>query len=253
MQAGPVQVQPRDEANGGYLTEEYGFEVPEGKKIELLLCMPMLVRGGCHAKTLHSLWAMRHKIPDDTLSFFPMDRPTTSARSDAVELARQLGAEALLFIDSDMEFEEDLYERLLAVDADIACGLFWSKQVPSFPTICRKVKMEDGTDSLKTIVPDDTVQEIDACGMAATLIRKSVLQHERFKYPAFQHLGALSEDFAFCLHAKDAGFSIKCDTSIKVAHRGDVAFNGQPILTHPDLKTLSHPFGEVGRAALRQV
>jgi len=177
------------------------------------------------------------------VSLFPMDRPQASARSDALKIARELDAEALLFIDSDMEFQPDLYQRLLAVDADIACGLFWTKRIPSYPTAMVRAKMPDGSDSLKNIIPDGKVHEIDACGMAATLIRKNVIQHERFEYPAFKHLGSLGEDYFFCLHARDAGFTIKCDTSIQVAHRGDIAFNGQPLLTHPDAQTFSYPFG----------
>jgi glycosyltransferase involved in cell wall biosynthesis len=205
----------------------------------------MLQRSGLHPATFYSLWTMRHELPDKDhmVSLFPMDRPQASARSDALRLARDIEAEALLFIDSDMEFQPDLYRRLLAVDADIACGLFWTKRIPSFPTVMRKIKMADDSDSLTHIIPDGKVHEIDACGMAATLIRKNVIQSDRFEYPAFKHLGSIGEDYFFCLHARDAGFTIKCDTSIKVAHRGDVAFNGQPILTHPDLKTLSYPFG----------
>ena len=85
---------------------------------------------------------------------------------------------------------------------------------------------------------------MDACGMAATLIKKPVLDWA--EYPAFRHLGWLSEDFEFCLRAKEAGFTIKCDTALQVAHRGDIAFNGQPVLTYPGMNTLSFPFGEVG-------
>jgi len=220
-------------------------------KIELVLCVPMLQRGGMHPNTFYSLWTMRHSLPDKDklVSLFPMDRPTASARSDAFRIARELDAEALLFIDSDMEFQPDLYRRLVSVDADIVCALFWTKRIPSYPTICTKVKMPDGTDSLKTINPTGKVMDVDACGMAATLIRRPVLQSPRFEYPAFKHLGSIGEDYFFCLHARDAGFTIKCDTSIRVAHRGDVAFNGQPILTHPDLQTLSHPFGEVGEGS----
>jgi len=205
-----------------------------------------------HPNTFYSLWTMRHNLPekDKLISLFPMDRPTASARSDAFRIAREVDADALLFIDSDMEFQPDLYERLNNVDADIACALFWTKRIPSYPTICRKIKMKDGSDSLAPVAPNGKVMEIDACGMAATLIRRSALQHERFEYPAFKHLGSIGEDYFFCLHARDAGLTIKSDTSIKVAHRGDVAFNGQPILTHPDLKTLSHPFGEVGEGSV---
>lgn len=209
----------------------------------------MLQRGGMHPNTFYSLWTMRDRLPskDRLVSLFPMDRPQASARSDAFRIARDVDADALLFVDSDMEFQPDLYERLNAVDADIVCGLFWTKRIPSYPTICKRSKHpKDGSDTLSPILPDGKVQEVDACGMAATLIRRPVLQHERFEYPAFKHLGAIGEDYFFCLHARDAGFTIKCDTSLKVAHRGDVAFNGQPILTHPDLKTLSHPFGQDG-------
>jgi GT2 family glycosyltransferase len=177
-------------------------------------------------------------------TLIPVDRPTTSSRSDAARIAREIEAEALLFIDSDMEFQPDLYEKLNAVDADIVCGLFWTRRVPSYPTICVREKAPDGSDLLRTISPDGKIQDVDACGMAATLIRKPVLQ--AFDYPAFQHLGALSEDFVYCLRARDKGFSIKCDTSIRVAHRGDIAFNGQPVLTAESMSNLSFPFGEVG-------
>ncbi len=206
--------------------------------------MPALTRGGIHPRTFQSFWSTQWPARNKMAFMMPVDRPTTSSRSDAVVTAREYQAESLLFLDSDMEWESDLYERLNSVDADIVCALFWQRRVPSYPTICKKVKNADGTDGLQTIVPDGSVMEVDACGMAATLIRKPVLDWAG--YPAFQHLGWLSEDYAFCLKARDAGFRIKCDTSLHVAHRGDCAFNGQPILTHPDCSTLSFPFGEVG-------
>jgi glycosyltransferase involved in cell wall biosynthesis len=220
-------------------------------KVELVLAIPMLQRSGLHPATFYSVWTMRHSLPDreHLVSLFPVDQPTATARSEAFQTARDVDADALLFIDSDMEFQPDLYQRLNKIDADIACGLFWTKRIPSFPTICVKAKMTDGTDALKNIVPNGKVMDADACGMAATLIRRKVLQSDRFAYPAFKHLGYMGEDFHFCLVARDAGFTIKCDTSVKVAHRGDIAFNGQPILTHPDLKQLTNPFGEVGEAS----
>ena len=171
----------------------------------------MLVRGGLHAKTFHSVWAMRHRLPDKErlVTFCPMDRPTASARADAFQVARELDADALLFIDSDMEFEPDLYERLNKIESDITCGLFWTKRIPSYPTICVKDKQVGGTDALKPIVPNGKIMEVDACGMAATLIRRSVLQSDRFAYPAFKHPAVIGEDYLFCLHARDAGFTIR--------------------------------------------
>ena len=216
----------------------------EAPKIEVMVCVPCLSKGGIHPRTVQSLWSMRLPEKDRRAFFLPQDRPTTSARSDAVVMAKDIGSESLLFVDSDMEFEPDLYDRLNRIDADIVCGLFWQKRVPSFPTICVKEKDKEGNDRLRTILPDGKVQDVDACGMAATLIRKKVLDWA--EYPAFKHYGFISEDFEFCLRARAYGFTIKCDTSLKVAHRGDIAFNGHPVLTNPRMSELSFPFGEIG-------
>lgn len=210
-----------------------------------MVAMPCLTRGGIHPRTAQSLWALDLPDKNKRVVSFAVDRPTTSARSDAIKQAAEWGAEALLFIDSDAEFEPDAYRRLRKVDADICCGLFWNRVIPSYPTICVRDKKEDGTDALRTIAPPfGDVREVDACGMHFTLIRKPVLKWAQ--YPAFQHLGALSEDFVFCLRAKDAGFRIKCDTGLRIAHRGDVGFNGQPVTTHPEVQDLSFPFGVSG-------
>lgn len=210
-----------------------------------MLVMPCLTRGGIHPRTAQSLWAL--DIPDKNrrVISFAVDRPTTSARSDAMRQAKEWGAESLLFIDSDAEFEPDAYRRLNKVKADIACGLFWNRVIPSYPTICHKEKQPDGVDKLRVVSPPyGDIRDIDACGMHFTLIRKPVIQ--AFEYPAFQHLGFMSEDFAFCLNARAQGFSIKCDTGLKIAHRGDVGFNGQPVTTHPEMQELSFPFGVSG-------
>lgn len=172
----------------------------------------------------------------------PIDRPTASARSDAIQQAKEFNAKALLFIDSDMEFEENSWRRLNQVKADIACGLFYNRTAPSYPTITnRGPKAENGKDTLVPITPDGKVQDIEACGMAFTLIRKPVIQATR--YPAFQHLGWISEDFLFCLWAKEKGFTVKCDTGLPISHRGDIGFCGQPDLLKPDAGVLSFPFG----------
>lgn len=220
--------------------------------IEVYVCCPSLTRGGLHPRTAQSLWALSLPDKKKRIVSFPVDRPTTSVRADALKLAKEYGAGSLLFIDSDMEFEPDAYERLKKVDGDIVCGLFWNRQAPSYPTICVRDKAEDGTDRLKTIVPDGKVQDVDACGMAFTLIRRPVI--EAFDYPAFQHYGAMSEDYIFCLRAGDKGFKIRCDTGLKIAHRGDVGFNGQPYLTVPGSEEVSFPFGVSGeRDSLRVI
>lgn len=209
--------------------------------LELMVCIPALTRGGVHPRTFQSYLRLKLPPKDRMVFMMPMDRPTTSARSDALRIAKEIGAESLLFIDSDMEFEPDAYERLKKVDGDIVCAMFFRRGLPSFPTITERGKAADGSDILIPINPSGPIRDIDGCGMAFTLIRRPVI--EAFDYPAFKHVGAISEDFVFCLEAKDKGFTIRCDPSILIAHRGDVAFAGQPTLSYEGMDDLQYPFG----------
>lgn len=208
-----------------------------------MVVIPALTRGGIHPRAMQSLLALDLPEKKNRVTFIPIDRPTTSARSDALKTAKDIGADSVLFIDSDMEFEPDSYRRLCRVKGDIVCGLFYNRTAPSYPTICLQEKTEDGLDRLRTIIPDGKIQDIDACGMAFTLIRKPVLRWA--EYPAFQHLGYLSEDFMFCIRAKQAGFKARCDTGLVISHRGDVGFAGQKELSAPESATLSFPFGVI--------
>lgn len=205
--------------------------------------MPQLTRCGLHPRTAQSLTALSLPSKDRLIRFDPFDRPTTSARSDVLQRAKEFKAEAVLFIDSDMEFEPDAYYRLARVKGDIVCGLFYNKTCPSYPTSKRREKTEDGKLVFVPIVPDKKVQDIDVCGMAFTLIRKPVI--DAFDYPAFVHTGWASEDYVFCMRARERGFTVRCDTGLLIAHRGDIAFCGQPVLAAPESIALSFPFGAV--------
>ena len=207
--------------------------------------MPASTRGGVHPRTFQSY--IRLKLPDKTIFNMPCDVPTVSARNTSLAIAAEAGAKALLFIDSDMEFLGDSYRRLSAVKADIVCGLFHTRSAPSTPTIMVKHAEEEGKFSLRSIVPDGKVHEIDACGMAFTLIREPVIKWAAKEsaekgIPAFRHV-VFGEDLDFVMRARNAGFKAKCDTSIQIAHRGDVGFNGQPELVNPLSGHLNHPFG----------
>jgi len=178
----------------------------------------------------------------------PCDVPTVSARNTSLQIAAEAGAKALLFIDSDMEFLGDAYAKLAAIPkCDIACGLFFTRSAPSSPTVMIRQEEPDNQFSLRSIVPDGKVQEIDACGMAFTLIRDSVIkwaveQSKKDSIPPFRHV-VFGEDLDFVMRARKAGFVAKCDTSIIIAHRGDVGFAGQPELCSPMAGHLNHPFG----------
>ena len=155
------------------------------------------------------------------------------------ELARRFlehhtQAEWLLFVDSDMQWEHDAVEQLLAVadpaTAPIVGGLcFGAMHDRLFPTIYQLQPTAEG--SLTTVrvgdYPRDQLVACDATGAAFLLIHRSVLEAMREQnfnrtFPWFQEteLGGLpaGEDLTFCLRARQMGYPIHVDTRIKVGH-----------------------------------
>lgn len=186
------------------------------------------------------------KKPERTVLDMPCNVPTPTARGVIFEVALQAGVKSVLFIDDDMEFLPDAYERIASLNADICTGLFYTRSTPSTPTIMRRKDEGDGKFSLRSIVPDGKVQDCDACGLAFTLIRRPVIEwaaKESAKHglPPFRHI-LFGEDIDFTNRATQAGFKAKCDTGCVIAHRGDIAFAGQPELTSPLSRHLSWPY-----------
>lgn len=187
------------------------------------------------------------KRPHRSYFDLPCDVPTTTARNILLEAALASGARALLFIDSDMEFLPDAFEKLDKIKAEIVTGLFYTRHTPSTPTIMLRSDEKDGKYSLRSIVPDGNIQDIHACGLAFTIIRRPVLEWAVKEsiatgLPPFRHL-VLGEDMDFVDRATRAGFKAKCDTSVIIAHRGEIGYAGQPETTQPTSGHLKNPFG----------
>jgi GT2 family glycosyltransferase len=119
----------------------------------------------------------------------------------------------LLFLDSDMVLPMDLIPRLLEADKPIVSALAFKRTEPHEPCIFNKCDMEGSThyfDYPKGLV------EIQGVGMACCLIKREVI--EKTPQPWFFPMPEYGEDLAFCIRAKQAGFSIWADTNLVVGH-----------------------------------
>jgi FkbM family methyltransferase len=71
--------------------------------------------------------------------------------------------------------------------------------------------------------------EIDGCGFGCVLVKSEVFRavgYPQFVYhSAIDHKDTISEDTDFCKKAKDRGFKIFVDSSIKCGHKGSTWFN----------------------------
>lgn len=164
------------------------------------------------------------------------------ARNAFAKAAVDRNADYLLFIDDDMIFEPDALTRLLARDKDIIAGLFFQRTQPVTPLVFRFQKPEPGADfgtfhkftpsEIFTAEKTGALLECDATGTGFTLIKTDVftaLKADDPQAPWFQTVdrgeaGFMSEDVYFCTRAKECGFRVFVDTSLKVGHIGDYVY-----------------------------
>ena len=148
------------------------------------------------------------------------------ARNRMADYAIEAECDRLLFLDSDMQFEPDLFQRLtqrMEEGCDIITGLCFTRAEPIVPAI---FKFDDDGKLVNMLdYPRDSLIEVDACGMAACMIKTDVLKSVKEEFGAPFNPAALSEDIAFCIRAKAQGAKIWCDTSVKLGHVGTMVYD----------------------------
>lgn len=124
----------------------------------------------------------------------------------------------ILFLDSDMVFDETLVETLTFCGKDFVCGAFQSRRAPYGSCIfsslkpVRRVK-EYGIEPF----------QVEGCGMACTMISTEILKEVQSTYgnpfdPAIIEDITFGEDTAFCWRARKCGFEIWCEPTARIGH-----------------------------------
>lgn len=200
-----------------------------------LVALPYVSKQGFTGATVRSLIeaVIARGIINAKFAFFG-DHSQVQARNAACRATLECGADWLFFIDSDMDFPVDTLPRLKACDADIACTDMWSRNWPSFRTVMRFGE-KDGAGMAQSIpVPTEVserglVEDVDLCGMACTLIKRSLIERMAEKWPTqpWFWVAEHGEDAMFCFKAKEMGASIRCDFGIVAGHWGVCRMAGQ--------------------------
>ena len=149
-----------------------------------------------------------------------------NARNDLAIKAIENGFEYVLWLDSDMSFAPDtfqkLYDTMIETNADIVSGLYF-RRVPTYtPVIFKKLSI-DG-DGLKwenyNDYPGETF-EVEGIGFGCVLMKTETLLSVALKYNnMFSPLSNVGEDLSFCWRARQCGFNIVCNPKIKLGHVG---------------------------------
>jgi len=193
------------------------------KKIKILMAMPM----GVHAIEPSALdcFANVHK-PDNVVVVYKylIGYGITDARHAAAKLAIEAKADYVLFVDSDVLISPQTLEKLLALDADIACGFYVRKHEPELTEI--RVLALDGI-QMKKIALDEIASvikptEIAACGFGCALVKTHVFDKIKVDGAYFRWVQTstkfCTEDLDFCRRAVEAGCKIILEPSLLCGH-----------------------------------
>ena len=129
-----------------------------------------------------------------------------------------------MFIDSDMTFDADTIDRLMAHDKDIVSGLCFKRKSTVYPQ--RFTETSDPSPRAKSRPQrwfdyGEGLIEIDGCGAAMMLIKTSVLANMVKELgQVFDPLPGIGEDLSFCYRAGQLGHKLYCDTTVRQATSG---------------------------------
>lgn len=155
------------------------------------------------------------------------------ARNQITRYALEKGGyDFILWLDSDMTFEPDLMEKLMAdIEGEedgekkmAVTGLCFGRRPPFKPCIYNHLEVQTNGQTVLPVCknwfdyPRDQVFEIEACGFACLLMRMDMLEAMGIYGVPFFPVGGLGEDLTFCWRAKKLDMKFHCDSRLKIGH-----------------------------------
>ena len=157
---------------------------------------------------------------------FQMGSLIYMARNELAMKAIHMGADYILWLDSDMVFEPDLmtrlFESLKANDADFVSGLYFKRFPPYEPVVYSKFDIvDDEIIAEKMTEVPETVTAVGGVGFGCVLMSTALALAVYNEYNTmFAPIGNVGEDIAFCYRAQTLGYKVLLDPSIRCGHVG---------------------------------
>lgn len=167
--------------------------------------------------------AMLQKV-DNTAIAFQAGSLVYTSRNELAKHAIQMEADYVLWLDSDMVFEPSLLKDMLSTmkenDINFLTGAYFKRVEPYTPVLYDKLRLEGNFCNYHSLeeIPEGLF-EVEGCGFGCVLMSLDVILSVLGKFAqAFQPINGMGEDLSFCYRARECGFAIWCDPSIKLGH-----------------------------------
>lgn len=192
----------------------------ENNQTKVLIGLPALEM--MKTKTAHALGCLLLESPELILDFLVIQ--SCDIASNRMWLAKQAvekGATHLLFIDSDMLFPPTALKTLLSRDKDIIGVEYHKRQFPLQTVTAYDPKVEKS---------ETEPFRVGVAGTGLMLIKTAVFKNPKMNKNWFsfgrnaEGKNVIGEDGWFCNTAKEAGYNVWVDPTIKVLHLGEYGY-----------------------------
>ena len=171
--------------------------------------------------------SMLKKVGDCAVAF-QIGSLVYDSRNNLAKHALTMKADYILWLDSDMMFEPDILEKMLAKmqekNLDILSGIYYRRRHPFSPVLFKKFSVDENnfaTFENYNSYPEDDIFEVEGIGFGCVLMSSDVLFDVAAQFKDwFSPLGRVGEDLSFCWRARQCGYKIFADPEIQLGHCG---------------------------------
>lgn len=190
--------------------------------MKLLIAIPTV--DYIHYSFVESLTKLVSHLKDKNVDFevfFQADTLIYTARNQITDKAIRGGFTHVLWLDSDIVFDEFLFDKMYETSKSFVTCIIHGRRPPHRPCIFKTLAPAKRYES-----PDEypsSVFEVGACGFGCVLIETNVLLDVKIHSSSpFMPTPDLGEDLAFCERATKLGHKIFAEPSIKIGHIGHI-------------------------------
>lgn len=176
--------------------------------------------------------AMIRKPDDDVACSFQMGSLIYTSRNNLALQAMRAEFDYMLWLDSDMVFQQDLLIKMKQVmdekGLDFLTGLYFRRVPPFTPVLFDQLDIDENGICTWTDWKDvpEGLFKLGGCGFGCVLIKTDVLFDVQAKFgEMFSPIANMGEDLSFCWRARQCGYDIWCDPSLVCGHVGYTIIN----------------------------
>ena len=149
------------------------------------------------------------------------------ARNIMAHKAVENGFDRVLWLDSDMVFDPDIYIRLsswLDMGLEYVSGLYFKRNGAPLPVVYKDVGfIEKDGDKVPSATPyidyPAGLFEVAATGLGGCMMSVDLIRDVKNEYGLpFSPVLGFGEDLSFCKRVRELGRKMHCDSTIKMAH-----------------------------------